>query len=77
MIYLSHYCLPIFFPSQCDPPIEVNDLFRDIQDGHILMALLEEISGCKLVRISHFVLTCLTAQCVILIMMYGKSDKQI
>ncbi|XP_010777469.1 calmin-like, partial [Notothenia coriiceps] len=34
----------------CDPPIEVNDLFRDIQDGHILMALLEEISGCKLLH---------------------------
>ncbi|KAI4803762.1 hypothetical protein KUCAC02_025410 [Chaenocephalus aceratus] len=34
--------------EKCDPPIEVNDLFRDIQDGHILMALLEEISGCKL-----------------------------
>jgi hypothetical protein len=30
--------------------MEVNDLFRDIQDGRILMALLEELSGCKLVR---------------------------
>ncbi|XP_034053929.1 calmin [Gymnodraco acuticeps] len=36
--------------EKCDPPIEVNDLFRDIQDGHILMALLEEISGCKLLH---------------------------
>lgn len=42
---------------QCDPPIEVHDLFRDIQDGHILMALLEELSGCKLVRLSLFVLS--------------------
>lgn len=36
---------------QRDPPIEVRDLFTDIQDGRILMALLEELSGCKLVRI--------------------------
>ncbi|XP_054470575.1 calmin [Anoplopoma fimbria] len=36
--------------EKCDPPIEVHDLFRDIQDGHILMALLEELSGCKLLH---------------------------
>lgn len=36
--------------EKCDPPIEVQDLFRDIQDGHILMALLEELSGCKLLQ---------------------------
>uniref|UniRef100_UPI0037E7B9BB calmin isoform X2 n=1 Tax=Semicossyphus pulcher TaxID=241346 RepID=UPI0037E7B9BB len=36
--------------EKCDPPIEVQDLFRDIQDGHILMALLEELSGCKLLH---------------------------
>lgn len=36
--------------EKCNPPIEVNDLFRDIQDGHILMALLEELSGCKLLH---------------------------
>ncbi|CDQ99212.1 unnamed protein product [Oncorhynchus mykiss] len=30
--------------------MEVNDLFRDIQDGRILMALLEELSGCKLLH---------------------------
>ncbi|XP_070698369.1 calmin [Pempheris klunzingeri] len=36
--------------EKCDPPIEVDDLFRDIQDGHILMALLEELSGCKLLH---------------------------
>uniref|UniRef100_A0A8C2XMR5 Calmin n=1 Tax=Cyclopterus lumpus TaxID=8103 RepID=A0A8C2XMR5_CYCLU len=48
----SPFSLPFFFSLhfQCDPPIEVNDLFRDIQDGHILMALLEELSGCKLLH---------------------------
>ncbi|XP_041660734.1 calmin isoform X3 [Cheilinus undulatus] len=33
---------------RCDPVVEVHDLFTDIQDGRILMALLEELSGCKL-----------------------------
>lgn len=37
---------------QRDPPVEVHNLFTDIQDGRILMALLEELSGCKLVRVS-------------------------
>ncbi|KAM8914000.1 uncharacterized protein clmna isoform 1-T1 [Spinachia spinachia] len=36
--------------EKCDPPIEVQDLFLDIQDGHILMALLEELSGCKMLH---------------------------
>ncbi|CAK6963179.1 uncharacterized protein clmnb [Scomber scombrus] len=36
------------FLQRCDPPVEVHDLFSDIQDGRILMALLEELSGCKL-----------------------------
>ncbi|XP_062379755.1 calmin [Sardina pilchardus] len=36
--------------EKCTPPMEVNDLFRDIQDGRILMALLEELSGCKLLQ---------------------------
>ncbi|KAM7368209.1 hypothetical protein PAMP_014453 [Pampus punctatissimus] len=36
------------FLQRCDPPIKVHDLFTDIQDGRILMALLEELSGCKL-----------------------------
>uniref|UniRef100_A0A3P8WPT6 Calmin n=1 Tax=Cynoglossus semilaevis TaxID=244447 RepID=A0A3P8WPT6_CYNSE len=36
--------------EKCDPPIKVHDLFKDIQDGHILMALLEELSGCKLLH---------------------------
>lgn len=41
----------MFFGVQCNPRLEVRDLFRDIQDGKILMALLEELSGSKLVRI--------------------------
>uniref|UniRef100_A0A665W212 Calmin n=1 Tax=Echeneis naucrates TaxID=173247 RepID=A0A665W212_ECHNA len=36
------------FLQRCDPPVEVRDLFVDIQDGRMLMALLEELSGCKL-----------------------------
>ncbi|XP_059212510.1 dystrophin [Centropristis striata] len=36
------------FLQRCDPPVEVHDLFTDIQDGRILMALLEELSGCQL-----------------------------
>ncbi|KAL7862469.1 hypothetical protein SRHO_G00139100 [Serrasalmus rhombeus] len=36
--------------EKCNPPLEVHDLFRDIQDGRILMALLEELSGCRLLH---------------------------
>ncbi|KAM8831281.1 uncharacterized protein clmnb isoform 2-T2 [Spinachia spinachia] len=36
------------FLKRRDPPEEVIDLFADFQDGRILMALLEELSGCKL-----------------------------
>lgn len=36
--------------EKCNPPMEVKDLFRDIQDGRILMALLEELSGCRLLH---------------------------
>ncbi|XP_077945205.1 uncharacterized protein clmna isoform X1 [Gasterosteus aculeatus] len=36
--------------EKCDPPIEVRDLFLDIRDGHILMALLEELSGCQMLH---------------------------
>ncbi|XP_054652915.1 uncharacterized protein LOC129192676 isoform X2 [Dunckerocampus dactyliophorus] len=36
--------------KKCDQPIEVQDLFQEIQDGQILMALLEELSGCKLLH---------------------------
>ncbi|KAF4099284.1 calmin isoform X2 [Onychostoma macrolepis] len=31
-----------------DPPLQVHNLFTDIQDGKILMALLEELSGCNM-----------------------------
>ncbi|ERE72997.1 calmin [Cricetulus griseus] len=34
----------------CDPPLEVTDLFIDIQDGKILMALLEVLSGRNLLH---------------------------
>ncbi|XP_077408919.1 uncharacterized protein clmnb [Vanacampus margaritifer] len=37
------------FLQRCDPPVKVNDLFIDIQDGRILMAILEELTGGKLV----------------------------
>ncbi|TNM95193.1 hypothetical protein fugu_017952 [Takifugu bimaculatus] len=33
-----------------DPPAAVRDLFKDIRDGRILMALLERLSGSQLVR---------------------------
>ncbi|XP_077443481.1 uncharacterized protein clmnb [Stigmatopora argus] len=36
------------FLQRCNPPLKVHDLFKDIQDGRILMALLEELTGCKL-----------------------------
>uniref|UniRef100_A0A667XVG6 Calponin-homology (CH) domain-containing protein n=1 Tax=Myripristis murdjan TaxID=586833 RepID=A0A667XVG6_9TELE len=39
------------FLQRCEPPVEVHDLFTDIQDGRVLMALLEELSGCKLVSV--------------------------
>jgi len=32
--------------------VEVQDLFVDVRDGRVLMALLEELSGCKLVSTS-------------------------
>ncbi|EPY81604.1 calmin-like protein [Camelus ferus] len=37
--------------EQCNPPLEVKDLFIDIQDGKILMALLEVLSGRNLVKL--------------------------
>lgn len=40
-------------PPQCNPPLEVKDLFVDIQDGKILMALLEVLSGRNLVRMAQ------------------------
>ncbi|KPP72117.1 hypothetical protein Z043_108914 [Scleropages formosus] len=38
------------FWFQCNPPMEITDLFNEIRDGRILMALLEELSGCKLLH---------------------------
>ncbi|XP_067273328.1 calmin [Pseudorasbora parva] len=34
--------------KRCEPPLQVNTLFTDIQDGKVLMALLEELSGCNM-----------------------------
>ncbi|XP_045417303.1 calmin isoform X2 [Lemur catta] len=36
--------------GKCNPPLEVTDLFVDIQDGKILMALLEVLSGRNLLH---------------------------
>ncbi|XP_037359864.1 calmin isoform X2 [Talpa occidentalis] len=36
--------------EKCNPPLEVKDLFVDIQDGKILMALLEVLSGRDLLH---------------------------
>ncbi|KAM8846250.1 uncharacterized protein clmnb [Synchiropus picturatus] len=36
------------FLQNRDPPMVVSDLIREIQDGRILMALLEELTGCRL-----------------------------
>uniref|UniRef100_A0A8C6QIU1 Calponin-homology (CH) domain-containing protein n=1 Tax=Nannospalax galili TaxID=1026970 RepID=A0A8C6QIU1_NANGA len=48
--------------EKCDPPLEVTDLFVDIQDGKILMALLEVLSGRNLVCMPH-TLWCLCPLC--------------
>ncbi|XP_059816911.1 calmin-like isoform X1 [Hypanus sabinus] len=39
-----------FHLERCKPPLEVRDLFRDMQDGKVLMALLEVLSGHKLMH---------------------------
>ncbi|XP_024147028.1 nesprin-1 isoform X3 [Oryzias melastigma] len=36
------------FLQRHEAPLEVGDLFDDIQDGKVLMVLLEELTGCKL-----------------------------
>ncbi|XP_023663513.2 uncharacterized protein clmna [Paramormyrops kingsleyae] len=36
--------------EKCNPPLEITDLFNEIRDGRVLMALLEELSGCKLLH---------------------------
>lgn len=47
MIYFPHI---LFSPEQRDPPLVVTDLYEDIKDGVMLLALLEVLSGHKLVR---------------------------
>lgn len=39
----------VFSDLQHKPPLEVNDLFEDIKDGVKLLALLEVLSGQRLV----------------------------
>lgn len=53
-----------FVPFQRNPPMLVNDLFEDIKDGVMLIALLEVLSGQKLVRTSFLLNThdsCITS----------------
>lgn len=47
----DHLLNAFFTHSQCDPPLMVRDLLAEVRDGQVLMALLEQLSGCKLVRI--------------------------
>lgn len=39
----------VSYDLQHKPPLEVNDLFEDIKDGVKLLALLEVLSGQRLV----------------------------
>lgn len=39
----------VFSDLQHKPPLEINDLFEDIKDGVKLLALLEVLSGQRLV----------------------------
>lgn len=45
----------ICLSTQCEPPLVVTDLFEDIKDGVILLALLEVLSGQILVSTLRFV----------------------
>ena len=38
------------FSFQLRPPLQVEDLYKDLQDGTKLLALLQILSGDKLVR---------------------------
>uniref|UniRef100_UPI00398E6105 calmin-like isoform X1 n=2 Tax=Pristiophorus japonicus TaxID=55135 RepID=UPI00398E6105 len=40
-----------FHLDRCQPSLEVKDLFQDMQDGRILMALLEVLSGHRLMHL--------------------------
>lgn len=44
-------CVFETFIWQHVPPLEVKDLFEDIKDGVMLLALLEVLSGQKLVSL--------------------------
>lgn len=50
-LVVLRYCLvkAMFSLLQYKPPLEVNDLFEDIKDGVKLLALLEVLSGQRLV----------------------------
>lgn len=43
----------VFSLLQYKPPLEVNDLFEDIKDGVKLLALLEVLSGQRLVSSTY------------------------
>lgn len=43
----------VVFLFQYKPPLEVNDLFEDIKDGVKLLALLEVLSGQRLVSCTY------------------------
>lgn len=50
-----------FFHFQHKPPFEVNDLFEDIKDGVKLLALLEVLSGQRLVSVTNAISPFLTS----------------
>lgn len=52
---VQFFCIskPCLFPLQHKPPLEVNDLFEDIKDGVKLLALLEVLSGQRLVSSTY------------------------
>lgn len=54
---MNHFCAVKGLSSllQYKPPLEVNDLFEDIKDGVKLLALLEVLSGQRLVSSLHVV----------------------
>ncbi|KAF2986255.1 hypothetical protein EK904_009784 [Melospiza melodia maxima] len=47
---VAGWIMGLFLHKVCKPPLKVKDLFIDIQDGKILMALLEVLSGQKLMH---------------------------
>lgn len=47
-MYINTFSFSLCVPQR-KPPLVVNDLFEDIKDGVMLLALLEILSGQKLV----------------------------